>query len=255
MATNLFDLTGRSALVTGGAQGLGRGMATGLAEAGAKVVLWDLNEKVYQTAEEITKETGNKVEAVIGDLSDNDAIDRVFAEAIEKLGGTITILINCAGVALANPIADYPKDKWDLTMQVNIYACYHLAQLAYPYMKKNHYGKIINMASMLSFFGGKGSSSYAVSKGGVMQMTKAMSNEWAEDGITVNAFAPGYMDTTLNTFIKNNPERVEQITSRIPKGRWGTPEDIKGPAIFFSSAASDYVTGAILPVDGGYLVK
>lgn len=250
-----FDLTERTALVTGGASGLGRGMAIGMSSAGAHVVLVDVAESVHRTAKEIAAQTGNPVNSIVANLADRADLKRSFEEAMKKLGGKLTILVNCAGVAFAAPVESYPMDKWDLTLEINLTACYELCQLAAPIMRAQKYGKIINIASMLSFFGGTGSSSYAVSKGGIMQMTKALSNELAPDGINVNAIAPGYMMTQLNAFILENEERVKLISSRIPKGRWGQAEDVMGPAVFLASAASDYVTGVILPVDGGYLVK
>jgi len=218
-------------------------------------VLMDLSETVRAAAEEISALTQNPVESVVVDLSNRDDLKRGFEEAVKKLGGTLTILVNAAGVVFAEPIDTHVFQKWDLTLEVNLTACFALSQLAVPLMKEQKYGKIINIASMLGFFGGTGASSYAVSKGGVMQLTKALSNELAPHGINVNAIAPGYIMTNLNTPILQNKERVAHINARIPVGRWGEPEDMMGPAVFLASAAADYVTGIIMPVDGGYLVK
>ncbi len=253
---NLFELRGKRALVTGGTRGLGRGMAEGLLEAGARVVIVGTGRTVYDTAGGFCAR-GLDCRGIIADLSDEKQRAATFAEAVGLLGG-LDILVNCAGIQRRHPVQDFPMEDWDAVIATNLTAAFHLSQLAAKeYLSKERpYGKIINVASMLSFFGGNTVVAYAASKGGVAQMTKAFCNELASRGINVNAIAPGYMDTELNRALTDpaNP-RFKEITDRIPAGRWGDAEDMKGATVFLASAASDYVNGAIIPVDGGYLVK
>ena len=202
-------------------------------------------------------EKSENVFEYIADLG--DAKQRVYAfdEAMSIMGG-LDILVNCAGIQRRHPVEDFPMEDWDDVIATNLTAAFHLSQLAArEYLKKEKpYGKIINVASMLSFFGGNTVVAYAAAKGGIAQMTKAFCNELASKGINVNAIAPGYMDTELNRALTDpaNP-RFKEITDRIPAGRWGDAEDMNGATVFLASAASDYVNGAIIPVDGGYLVK
>ena len=251
---NLFDLTGKRAIVTGGGRGLGRGMATGLAEAGARVVIIGSSEAVLKTAAELQAQ-GLEVIGLQGDLSDRARIPETFEKAVELLGGGVDILLNNAGVQRRNPCEDFTLEDWDTVLNVNLNAVFQLCQLAGRRMLAQGGGKIINMASMLSFFGGQTVPAYAASKGAVAQLTKALSNEWAGRNIQVNAIAPGYMATEMNTALIQDEGRNKDILGRIPAGRWGTPEDMKGLAVFLASAASDYVTGAVIPLDGGYLAK
>jgi 2-deoxy-D-gluconate 3-dehydrogenase len=251
---NMFDLSGKSALVTGGTRGLGRGMAEGLAEAGAKVVIVGSSAGVLKTAEEL-RAKGLDVAGIRADLGERDKIPAMFNEALKMLGGKIDILLNDAGVQRRNHCEDFTLEDWDTVMNVNLNAVFVLCQLAGREMIKQGSGKIINMASMLSFFGGFTVPAYAASKGAVAQLTKALSNEWAGKNIQVNAIAPGYMATEMNTALINDNGRNTEILARIPAGRWGTPEDMKGLAVFLASNASNYVSGAVIPLDGGYLAK
>ena len=251
---NLFDLTGKRAIVTGGGRGLGRGMATGLAEAGAKVVIIGSSKAVFNTAEELRAQ-GLDVTGLQGDLSDRAAIPETFDKAVELLGGGVDILLNNAGVQRRNRCENFTLEDWDTVINVNLNAVFQLCQLAGRKMLEQGSGKIINMASMLSFFGGFTVPAYAASKGGVAQLTKALSNEWSGKNIQVNAIAPGYMATEMNTALINDEGRNKEILGRIPAGRWGTPDDMKGLAVFLASHASDYISGAVIPVDGGYLAK
>jgi len=253
---NAFDLTGKRAIVTGAAQGLSKGMAEGLHEAGAAVVLIDIQEKVKDVAAEMGKE-GAKVYALVADLEDRAALKKAFFDALDLLGGRIDILVNGAGIQRRHFSEEFPIDEWDSVIEVNSNAVWQLCQLAGREMIKQNYGKIINIASMLSFFGGYTVPAYAASKGAVAQFTKALCNEWAGKGINVNALAPGYMDTDMNIGInaKNNPTRYEEITKRIPAVRWGTPDDMKYVAVFLASPASQYINGAVIPIDGGYLCR
>ena len=248
----MFDLTGKKAIVTGGASGLGRGLVEGLHEAGAEVAIIDINDQIDAIANEIGK-SGARVFGIKGNLGDREQLKQAFQASVAKLGGTLDILVNCAGIQRRNPCLDFTAKDWDDVIELNLSVTFLLSQMAGRIMRDKNKGKIINIASMLCFFGGYTVPAYAASKGGVAQLTKAFSNEWASLGINVNAIAPGYMDTPLNTAIMADQERNSKILSRIPAGRWGTPEDLKGLIIFLASEASNYINGAIIPVDGGYL--
>lgn len=252
--TNLFDLTGKKAIVTGGTRGLGYGMAEGLMEAGAAVVIFGTGEKAEVVASEFSGR-GFTCYGIAVDLGDGEAREKAFYRGVELLGG-LDILVNAAGVQKRHPSQEFPLSEWEEVLAVNLTAPFALCQLAGREFLKKGYGKIINIASMLSFFGGFTVPAYAASKGGVAQMTKALCNEWAGKGVNVNALAPGYMDTDMNTALTDpsNP-RFQSITERIPAGRWGKGGDMKGACVFLASRASDYVNGAVIPVDGGYLVK
>ena len=252
----LNDLTGKTAIVTGAAQGLSCGMAEGLMEAGAKVCIMDINQKAEETAKQFV-EKGYECEAVITDLGNDETREAAFSQAVEKLGGHLDILVNGAGVQRRYPSEEFPLKEWDFVINVNLRSVFALCQLAgKTFMKQDSKGKIINIASMLSFFGGYTVPAYAASKGGVAQVTKALCNEWAEKGINVNALAPGYMATEMNTALLDpSTPRNAAITNRIPKKEWGTPDDMKGPVVWLASDASDYINGAVIPVDGGYLVR
>jgi 2-deoxy-D-gluconate 3-dehydrogenase len=244
-----FDLTGRRALVTGGGGGIGRGLARALVEAGASVAV--LGRSV--SADEAAAELGGI--AVRADLADREDLRRGFAEAVARLGG-IDILVSSHGIGRAADAVDHDLADWDEVIEVNLTATFELCRLAGRIMLEQGSGKIVNIASVLSFQGGLRVSSYAASKGGVSQLTMALANEWAPHGVNVNAIAPGYVKTALNERIwRDDPERTEQITVRIPAGRWGEPADIGGAVVFLSSAASDYVHGITLPVDGGWLSR
>jgi len=249
---NLFDLTGKNAIVTGGNKGLGKGMAEGLCEAGAKVILIASSESVYEAATELCAR-GYQAVGVRCNLADEKEIEKTFAEVLEMLEGKLDILVNNAGIQRRNPCEDFLLTDWDDVLNVNLRAVFQLCQLAGRNMLKNGSGKIINVASMLSYFGGFTVPAYAAAKGGVAQLTKALSNEWASKGICVNAIAPGYMATAMNTKLIEDPSRNQEILSRIPMRRWGNEKDVKGVTVFLASEASDYLSGAVIPVDGGYL--
>jgi 2-deoxy-D-gluconate 3-dehydrogenase len=249
MAGGLFDLTGRRALVTGGGGGLGRGMARALADAGATVAVLGRSE----SAAEVAAELGGV--AVRADLADRADLQRGFEEAVEGLGG-LDVLINSHGIGRPSDAVDHALADWDEVLEVNLTATFELCQLAGRLMVERGSGKIVNIASVVSFQGGYRISSYAASKGGVAQLTMALANEWARHGVNVNAIAPGYVKTQLNTHIwRDDPERSAQILGRIPAARWGEPDDLAGAVVFLSSGASDYVHGVILPVDGGWLSR
>lgn len=243
---NMFDISGKRAIVTGASRGLGYAMAQALKEAGADIAIISSGESVYKAAKELG---AHAVRADIGNLAE---LERSFNEAKDALGG-VDILINNAGMTRRHPCEEFPIEDWQRVLDVNLTATFRLCQLAGREMLKNGYGKIINIASMLSYFGGWTVPAYAASKGGVAQITKSLANEWASRGININAIAPGYMATEINDDLRADEKRNTEILMRIPAGRWGTPDDLKGIAVFLSSHASDYVNGAVIPVDGGYL--
>ena len=255
MVHPLFDIEGRKAFVTGGTRGLGYGMAEGLMEAGCEVVIVGTSDKVYEVAKGFC-DRGFKCQGVKANLAVREETLRCFDECLEKLGGTLDILVTAHGIQRRHSAEVFPLNEWDEVLNVNLNSVFLLCQRAGQEMLKKGYGKIITIASMVSWFGGQTVPAYTAAKGGVTQLTKELSNDWISRGINVNSIAPGYMATEMNAALldKNNP-RYAQITERIPANRWGTGDDMKGAVIFLASHASDYLGGAIIPVDGGYLVK
>ena len=244
--SHLFSVEGKKALVTGGSAGLGRAMAEALVEGGAQVAIVGRSERVFDAAEEMG------AVSLQADLADRAQALAVVDRAVEALGG-LDILVNNAGVQRRHPAEEFPLEDWDHVLSVNLDAVWILAQAAGRYMLKQGHGKIINVASVMSFLGGITIPAYAASKGGVAQLTKALCNEWAGRGVNVNAIAPGYMATEMTEALVGNPDREPLIVARVPADRWGTPNDLKGVVLFLASAASDYVHGAVIPVDGGLL--
>ncbi|WP_223067221.1 2-dehydro-3-deoxy-D-gluconate 5-dehydrogenase KduD [Paenibacillus caui] len=247
-----FDLTGKTALVTGASGGLGQGIALGLAEAGADIVAVSLSSS-EETVKGVTA-LGRKAAEISVDLSQANQLESVFKEGLE-LTGRIDILVNNAGIIRRTPAAEHSSQDWYDVLDINLNTVFLLSQLAGKHMISRGSGKIINIASMLSFQGGINVPGYTASKHGVAGLTKAFANEWASKGIQVNALAPGYMVTDNTAPIRKDEQRTQSITDRIPAGRWGTPEDLKGPAVFLASAASDYLNGHILCVDGGWMAR
>lgn len=249
----LFDLTGKKAIVTGATRGLGFGMAEGLMESGCEVVVVGSGESALKVAEQF-KAKGFACHGIAFDLGDRAKRREGFAQALKLLDGHLDILVNAAGIQRRNLCEEFPIEDWDDVLEINLTATFELCQMAgRQFMQQTTKGKIVNIASMLSFFGGYTVPAYAASKGGVAQMTKALSNEWASKGINVNAIAPGYMATEMNTALLHDEGRNKEILARIPARRWGTPEDMKGLCIFLASDASDYMDGTVIPCDGGYL--
>ena len=247
MSSSLFDLSGRRALVTGGGGGIGLGISEALAAAGARVAVLGRSEAADRAAARV----GGV--AIRADLSDRGHLRRGFEAAVESLGG-LDVLVTSHGTLHAGPTLEASLADWDDTLEVNLTAVFELCRLAGALMVPRRSGKIVTIASMLSFQGGFRAAAYSASKGGVAQLTKALANEWAPHGVNVNAIAPGYLKTALNSHIwRDDPERSESILARLPAGRWGEPSDLAGAAVFLSSAASDYVHGIVLPVDGGWL--
>ena len=250
---DLFRLDGKSALVTGARRGLGFGMAKALAEAGAHIVAVSatLERKGSAIEREVTSQ-GRTFHGFACDLADRKAVyslvDRVKTEV-----GCIDILVNNAGTILRKPAAEHPDEYWDTVLEVNLNAQFILAREFGSAMVSRGSGKIIFIASMLSFQGGITVPGYAASKGGIAQLTKALANEWACKGVNVNAIAPGYMATDNTQALQDDPARNKSISDRIPAGRWGRPDDMAGAVVYLASSASNYVHGTILTVDGGWL--
>lgn len=254
MILDAFRLDGKNALITGSRTGLGKAIALGLAEAGANVIVHGSRADGLDEVCAAARASGVKAAGIIADLADPEAPDRLFAAALEQLG-SIDILINNAGILRRSPAADYPVKDWNEVLQVDLTAVFRLAQLAGKHMIARGAGKIVNIASALSFQGGILVPAYAAAKGGVAQLTKALANEWAAKRVNVNAIAPGYIETDVTSALRADPVRSRQILERIPAGRWGIPADLAGAAVFLSSPASDYVHGTVMIVDGGWLSR
>jgi 2-deoxy-D-gluconate 3-dehydrogenase len=250
--TALFDLSGKVAIVTGASTGLGRGMTLALASAGADVMLVD-HVSCGQVADEVMG-IGRRALSLTLDLSLGGSAAAAVEAAVREFG-KVDILINNAGIIRRTPAMDFSEQDWDEVMTLNARTVFFLAQAAARDMRKRKYGKIINIASLLAFQGGILVPSYAASKGAVVQITKSLANEWAPYGICVNAIAPGYMATNNTRALREDPARAKAILDRIPAGRWGLPEDLQGAAVFLASAASEYVNGHVLVVDGGWLAR
>jgi 2-dehydro-3-deoxy-D-gluconate 5-dehydrogenase len=252
-ALNLFDLTGKVAIVTGGNGGIGLGMARGLANAGASVVVLGRNEaKSKAAAEAITTETGVETLAVTADVSNPAEVDRAVAEVLDRFQ-RIDILFNNAGINIRKPPQDLTLDDWNQVLNVNLTSAFLTSKAVYPAMKKAGGGKIVNIGSMTSIFGSSFAAAYSTSKGGIVQLTKSLALAWAADNIQVNAILPGWFDTEMTQQAREQISGLhERVLSRIAAGRWATPDDMAGTAVWLASRASDYVTGVAIPVDGGY---
>jgi 2-deoxy-D-gluconate 3-dehydrogenase len=251
MVLNKFRLDGKVALVTGASTGLGQAIAVALAEAGADVACHGNTHKPDATCDAITR-GDRQAFSLIGDLRDRETPRALIEGTIEHFG-QLDILINNAGTIRRAAAAEYSDEDWQTVIEVNLSSVFRLSQLAGRHMLERGRGKILNIASLLSFQGGITVPAYAASKGGVAQLTKALANEWAARGVNVNAIAPGYMRTDNTRALQQDETRNRQILERIPAGRWGEPSDLAGPAVFLCSAASDYVNGHVLVVDGGWL--
>jgi 2-dehydro-3-deoxy-D-gluconate 5-dehydrogenase len=248
-----FRLDGRLALVTGSAGGLGAAIALALAEAGAEVACHGNRRSAEGTASRI-RASGLHACSFSSDLGRSDGADRLYADVVAAMG-TPDILVNNAGTIHRAAAQDHSMEAWTQVLQVNLTSAFRLAQLAGRAMLSRHHGKVINIASMMSFQGGIRIAAYVASKGGIAQMTKALANEWAPANVQVNAIAPGYFATENTAALQKDETRNRQILERIPAGRWGEPADLAGAAVFLASPASDYVTGTTLVVDGGWLSR
>lgn len=253
MTQEAFRLEGKVAIVTGCDTGLGQGMAVALAEAGCDVV--GVNRKIpHETAEKINA-LGRRFMAIQADLSQQDALTSIVTQSVSAFG-RIDILVNNAGTIRRQDALDFSEKDWDDVMNLNLKSVFFLSQaVARQFLAQGNGGKIINIASMLSFQGGIRVPSYTASKSGVLGITRLLANEWATKGINVNAIAPGYMATNNTQQLRADSERNQEIIDRIPAGRWGTPNDLKGPVVFLASSASDYIHGYTLAVDGGWLAR
>jgi 2-dehydro-3-deoxy-D-gluconate 5-dehydrogenase len=251
MILDKFKLEGKVALVTGASAGLGAAVAVALAEAGADVACHGNSRTPEATVREV-EEKGRRAIALSGDLGLKETPQRLVEETLDRLG-RIDVLINNAGTIRRAPAVDYSEEDWTFVLEVNLSSVFRLSQAAGRHMVKQGHGKIVNIASLLSFQGGITVPAYAASKGGVAQLTKALANEWAAKGVNVNAIAPGYMRTDNTKALQQDETRNRQILERIPAGRWGEPDDLAGAAVFLSSDASNYINGHILVIDGGWM--
>jgi len=251
MKNNIFDLSGKTAVVTGCKRGIGMGMAIGLAEAGADIIGVSATLELQNSAiEKAVTQLGRKFTAYQADFADRKSLYQFIADV---KGHTIDILVNNAGTIKRAPAAEHSDEYWDTVIDVNLNAQFILARELGQQMLSRGSGKIIFTASLLTFQGGITVPGYAASKGAIGSLVKALSNEWTGKGVQVNAIAPGYIATDNTQALQDSPERNQAILGRIPAGRWGQPEDFKGPTVFLASAASDYVSGEILVVDGGWM--
>jgi len=253
MILDAFKLDGKVAIVTGASTGLGQGMSLALAEAGASVVGVDYIE--MPDTEEKMKAIGAKFVGVVANLMTIEPLQSIIDTAVEKFG-SVDILVNNAGIIRREDCIDFSEQNWDDVININLKTVFFFSQaVAKQYIKQGTGGKIINIASMLSFQGGVRVPSYTASKSAVYGITRSMANEWASKGININAIAPGYMATNNTAQLRGDKDRSEAILERIPAGRWGTPDDMRGTVVFLASSASDYVNGYAIAVDGGWLAR
>ena len=251
----LFDLSGRVAIVTGGNGGIGLGMAKGMAAAGAAVVVAGRDAAKNAAAVKELQALGGKASAIAVDVLKEESCRALIADTV-KQQGRLDILVNNAGINIRKQPQEYTLAEWHQVMDSNLTSAFLCSHAAYPEMKKVGAGKMINIGSMMSIFGASFTTAYAASKGGIVQMTKAMATAWAKDNIQVNAILPGWIDTALTQRARHDvPALHDSVLKRTPAGRWGTPDDFAGIAVFLASQASDYVTGAAITVDGGYSVQ
>jgi len=248
----MFDLHGKVALVTGGNGGIGLGMARGLAQAGAHALLVGRNAEKSAAAVRQLQDEGLQASSLEADVADEAAVASLFAQ-VDGCHGRLDILVNNAGITIRKPPEQMALDEWKRVMETNLTSAFLCCRAAYPLMKKAGAGKIINIGSILSLFGAPYAGPYCASKGGIVQYTKSLALAWARDGIQANAVLPGWIDTELTEGARAQVAGLnERVLARTPAGRWGRPEDLAGIAVFLASAASDFVTGAAIPVDGGY---
>ncbi len=246
-----FSLEGRNAIVTGGNSGLGQAFSVALAKAGADVLVVGLTDD-DGTTRSLVEGAGRRLEFVQADITRAEVAREVVRECIDRLG-SVDILVNCAGICLIANVEDFTRDQWDPMLAINLTAAFDMAREAGLVMRDQGHGKIINIASLFTFLGGRGSPAYAASKAGIAGFTKAYCDELGQYNVQVNAIAPGYFATAVAAAAR--AERAERITQHIPAGRWGDPADLMGAIVFLASRASDYVNGHLLAVDGGYLVR
>jgi len=252
--SKLFSLAGKRALVTGASRGLGQAISCALAQAGADVVCVSTRTEGTNDTAQAVRSAGQKAWQLAADLAQPDQVLALLEQA-QQQAGEIDVLINNAGTIRRHPAQDYPLSDWQLVLRTNLDAAFVLCQQAGKGMIERGHGKIINIASLLSFSGGVTVPAYTASKHAVAGLTKALANEWARHNVQINAIAPGYFRTDNTAALQNNPTRFAEISARIPAGRWGEPDDIAGAAVFLASAASDYINGHVLVVDGGWMAR
>jgi 2-deoxy-D-gluconate 3-dehydrogenase len=254
MVTSPFDLTGKVAIITGGNGGIGLGMARGLANAGAAIVIAGRSEAKSKAAVAEIEKLGAKALAIVVDVTDKAAVEKMVATTETKFG-RLDILINNAGINIRNPVHILALDDWRSVIDTNLTSAFLCAQAAYPAMKKQGRGKIINTGSMMSIFATAYAPAYAASKGGIVQLTKALAASWATDNIQANAILPGWIDTDMTRKAREQVDALhDSVLARTPARRWGHIDDLAGTAVFLSSSASDFVTGTAIPVDGGFSI-
>jgi 2-deoxy-D-gluconate 3-dehydrogenase len=251
-AARRFDLGGRVALVTGASRGLGAAMARALAQAGADVVLHASTTAPVEAAAAIASGHGVRTACLVADLEHRDAVDALVPGVLDRMG-RLDIVVNNAGIIRRADAVDHADADWDAVLEVDLTSVFRICRAAGRHMLAERQGKIINVASLLSFQGGVRVPAYAAAKGGVAQLTMALANEWAGKGVNVNAIAPGYIRTDNTRALAADPVRYQQILERIPAGRWGNPDDLGGAVVFLASKAADYVHGHVLVVDGGWM--
>jgi 2-deoxy-D-gluconate 3-dehydrogenase len=255
MTNRLFDLTGKVAIVTGGNGGIGLGMARGLADAGATVVIVGRNRTKSAAAADGIAMAGGKAVAIEADVTDRNAVKNAVARAADQFG-RLDILVNNAGINIRKPPQDLAADEWDTVISTNLTSAFLCSQAAHAAMKTTGGGKIINIGSMMSIFGASFAPAYAASKGGIVQFTRSCACAWATDNIQVNAILPGWIDTELTQRARQEVDGLHgNVLARTPAARWGVSADFAGIAVFLSSAASDFVTGTAIPVDGGFSIS
>ncbi|KAI0676246.1 NAD-P-binding protein [Trametes maxima] len=255
-APQLFSLAGQNVLITGATRGMGAACALALAEAGANICLVRRPSSGAPSNDDTVNAIaalGRTVTTVECDLADLDAVKGLFPRALDAVGGEIHVLVNCAGIQRRSPAVQFPESDWDDVLNVNLKSVWLLSQAAGQHMVPRRRGKVINFCSLLTFQGGLTVPAYAAAKGALGQLTKALSNEWSAHNVQVNGICPGYIATDMNEKLLKDPVRLRQISERIPAGRWGEPKDFAGPVVFLASAASQYVCGELLVVDGGWM--
>jgi len=248
----LFDLTGKNAVVTGASRGLGEAAATALAEAGANVALIGRETETLRTVATRLETLGVGTAALRCDMGRSEEVVRAAAETLDRFG-SIDILVNNAGIIRRSPASEYPLEDWQAVLDVDLTGAFLMAREIGRTMIERGSGKIINIASLLSFSGGLNVIAYTAAKSGLAGITKSLANEWARHGVNVNAIAPGYFVTEATAALRSDPDRSRSLLTRIPAGRWGVPDDLKGTIVYLASSASDYVNGHILAVDGGWM--
>jgi len=255
MGLDLFNLTGRSAIITGGSKGLGFSMARGLAEAGADLTICSRHgDELEQAAQEIRDATGRRVMGVVVDVTNRGQVEDMVQRALQEYG-KIDILINNAGYGKKDPMLEADDEYWHYILEINVTGPMYCARAVGRHMAERRYGKIINMGSVYSLIGSNGKAAYAISKGAILQMTRSLALEWAQYNIQVNVICPGSFFTPMNAAALSKPEVLEMLNKKIPMGRCGQPEELAGVAVFLASDASSYITGAILSVDGGWAAQ